>query len=213
MVVMAALKDAAASARSVVNVVVVMAGVVAVAVVKVVQTDEVKGANHERKIVLRGAQMDDLKAVNHARTVEEKVGAASAANVARKERHAKSAQLVTHHSALKVERPANLVKAANNVNHASPAKVAATAVNVVVVTVQNVAVNALSATRQSKTLHSPTRRLWLRSWAASQSSVWTHHKVSGLHVASATTAVVSVASAMAAVASAVMTAPKAAGMT
>ena len=84
MVVMAALKDAAVSARSVVNVVVVMAGVVAVVVVKVVQTDEVKGANHEQKIVQRGAPMDDLKAVNHARTVEEKVGAASAASVARK---------------------------------------------------------------------------------------------------------------------------------
>ena len=211
MVVMAALKDAAVNARSVVNVVVVMAGVVAVAVVKVVQTDEVKGANHEQKIVLRGAPMDDLKAVNHAKTVEEKAGAASVANATRKERRARSAQPVTQLSALKVV--ANLVNNVNNVNRASRATVVATAVNVVVVTVQSAAVNALSAIRQSKTLHSPTRRLWLQRWAASHSSVRTHHKVSGLHVAGATTAVVSVVTAMAAVESTVMTAPKAAGMT
>ena len=115
---------------------------------------------------------------------------------------------MTQLSALKVV--ANLV---NNVNHVSRVKVVATAVNVVVVTVQSAAVNALSAIRQSKTLHSPTRRLWLQRWAASHSSVRTHHKVSGLHVAGATTAVVSVVTAMAAVESTVMTAPKAAGMT
>lgn len=150
MVVMAALKDAAVSARSVVNAVAEMAGVVAVAVVKVVQTDEVKGANHVPKVALRRAPMDDLKAVNRVRTVEEKAVAASAANAALKVHRAKSVQLLTQHSALKVAKPVNLVKAANNVNQASPVKVAATAVNVVV-NAQSVAasaiVNAWSATR------------------------------------------------------------------
>jgi hypothetical protein len=136
-VVMAALKDAAGSA------VAVMAVAVAVAEAKV----EAKGANHGRKVVLKGALMDVLKAVNHVKMVAEKVVAPSVANATRKARRARSAQPVTQHSARKVvARPANLVKAANNVNHASPVKVAATAVNVVV-NAQSVAVSALTAIR------------------------------------------------------------------
>ena len=212
MVVMTALKDAAVSARRVVNVVAVMASAAAVVAAMVGQMDEVMGANRVAKVA--------LKAVNRVRTVEEKGVAASVANVIRKERRAKSAQPGTQHSVLKVARPANLVKAANNVNRASPVKLAATAVNVVVVTAQCVAasamVSALSATRQSRTWHSPTRRLWPQPWAASRSSVQMHHKVSGLHVeivASAVTVVVRIAvTATAAVASTVMTVQTAAGM-
>ena len=201
-VVTVVLKDAMANEASARSVAVNAVGVMAVAVAVAVARVEAKGANRVQKVVLKGAPMDGLKAANHVKTVAEKVVAASVANATRKARRARSAQPVTPLSALKV--------VANLVNRASRAKVVATAVNVVVVTVQSAAVNASSATPQSKTWHSPTRQLWPQRWVASRNRVQTHHKVSA---ASEVTVAVSVASAMAAVASAVTTALKATVMT
>lgn len=182
------LKDAAVSAQSAVA---VMAGALDV-------------------VVARGVAKD----ANHVKKVEEMVVAESVANVILKARRAMSAQPVTQPSAPKgLVRSANLLNPAKHGNPARLVRVAAIAVNVVV-SEQSVVVSALTAIQQSKTWHSPTKRLWPQPWAVSRSSVQTHHKVSAASVASARTAAVSVVvTAIAAVERGAMTAPKAAVVT